>query len=156
MKSVPKFAMRVAVGLLALCTATAKADITVVSWGGTYTTSQQKAYGETWHQKTGKAIRWKSYNGGLGEIRAQVVAGNVLWDVVDVFPHEARIGCEEGLFERLPRDRFVLAPDGTPMDEDVMVPVPNDCVVPNIIWSWVTVYDETRFPGEKPVNRVSS
>ena len=31
-----------------------------------------------------------------------------------------------------------------------MVPVPNDCVVPNIIWSWVTVYDDARIPGEKP------
>ncbi len=85
----------------------------MVSWGGTYTVSQQNAYGEAWHQRTGKTIRWVDYNGGLGEIRAQVEAGNVLWDIFDVFPHDARRGCEEGLFERLSRDRFVPGPDGT-------------------------------------------
>lgn len=137
-------------GFLALGAGAAAADITVVSWGGAYTVSQQKAYGRSWEQKTGKKITWVDYNGGLAEIRAQVAAGTVLWDVVDVFAHEARIGCDEGLFERLPRERFTPAPDGTPMDQDVMVAVPNDCVVPNIIWSWVTVYDDTRFAGDKP------
>jgi putative spermidine/putrescine transport system substrate-binding protein len=121
-----------------------------VSWGGTYTESQQKAYGVAWEERTGSTIHWVDYNGGLGEIRAQVAAGKVTWDIVDVFAHEARLGCDEGLFARLPRDRFTPAPDGTPMDADVMVPVPNDCVVPNIIWSWMTVYDATRFPGAKP------
>ena len=28
----------------------------------------------------------ENYNGGLGEIRAQVESGNVTWDVVDVLP----------------------------------------------------------------------
>jgi putative spermidine/putrescine transport system substrate-binding protein len=149
-KEASKFAMYLAASFFSFSVATANADITVVSWGGTYTVSQKKAYGETWERKTGKRIRWVDYNGGLGEIRAQVKAGNVLWDVVDVFPHEARIGCEEGLFEKLPRDKFIPAPDGTPMDQDIVVPLPNDCVVPNIIWSWLILFDKNRFPGEKP------
>lgn len=150
MKEVSKFAAYAVASLLLFSVATVNADITVVSWGGAYTVSQQKAYGETWEKKTGKKIRWVDYNGGLGEIRAQVEAGNVLWDVVDVFPHEARIGCDERLFEKLPGDRFMAAPDGTPMDQDIIVPLPNDCVVPNIIWSWLVIFDENRFPGEKP------
>jgi len=36
------------------------ADLTVVSWGGAYTASQQKAYGEPWEQKTGKKIHWEN------------------------------------------------------------------------------------------------
>ena len=31
-------------------------DLTVTSWGGGYTASQQKAYGEPWEAKTGKSI----------------------------------------------------------------------------------------------------
>ena len=139
-----------AVGALAFGMAAAKADITVISWGGAYSMSQQKAYGDTWTKKTGGTIHWDSYNGGLGEIRAQVEAGNVQWDIVDVLPHEARVGCDEGLFEELPRDVFTPAADGTSMDDDIMVTVPNACVVPQIFWSYVPFYDETRFPGEKP------
>ncbi len=37
-----------AVGALAFGVTAAKADVTVVSWGGAYTMSQQKAYGDTW------------------------------------------------------------------------------------------------------------
>ena len=146
-----KLASRVGVGLLVFAVAgTAAADITVVSWGGTYLESQQRAYGETWEAKTGKRIRWVDYNGSLAEIRVQVESGDVLWDVVDVFAHEARIGCDQGLFEKLSRDVFVPAPDGRSMEQDLLVKRPNDCVVPNIIWSWLTFFDATRFPGEKP------
>ena len=58
------------------------ADITFVSWGGAYTASQQKAYIDTYPK--GDTITVENYNGGLGEIKAQVEAGNVTWDVVDV------------------------------------------------------------------------
>jgi putative spermidine/putrescine transport system substrate-binding protein len=150
MKKISHFAIWVVLGLFATGVTSVRADITVVSWGGDYTVSQQKAYGETWEAKTGKKIRWIDYNGGLGEIRAQVEAGDVQWDVVDVFPHDARVGCREGLFEELPREVFLPAPDGTRMDEDIVVPLANDCIVPNIIWSWLVFYDETRFPGRKP------
>ncbi|MEK9742950.1 MAG: hypothetical protein VW493_03600, partial [Gammaproteobacteria bacterium] len=84
----------------------AQADVTVVSWGGAYTMSQQKAYSDTYAPG---GINWVNYNGGLGEVRAQVESGNVTWDIVDVLPHEARVGCDEGLFEELPRDVFVKA-----------------------------------------------
>lgn len=150
MSKFPQTAILAAAGLLALGVVGARADITMVTWGGAYTVSQQKAYGESWEKKTGKKIHWVEYNGGLDEIRAQVDSGYVLWDVVDVFAHEARKGCADGLFAELPRDVFTPAPDGTPMDQEIVVPLPNNCVVPNIIWSWFIFYDETRFPGQKP------
>ena len=150
MKDLLKLTTIAAAGILALGVGSAMADITVTSWGGAYTASQQKAYGATWEAKTGKKVNWENYNGGLGEVRAQVEAGNATWDIVDVLPHEARVGCDEGLFEELPRDKFTPAADGTPMDEDIMVEVPNNCVVPQIFWSYVPFYDSTRFPGDKP------
>ena len=142
-----KLAALTAVGALAFSASAAMAEITVVSWGGAYTASQQKAYSDTW---TGGKVNWENYNGGLGEVRAQVEAGSVQWDIVDVLPHEGRVGCDEGLFEELPRDKFTKAPDGTSMDDDIMVEVPNDCVVPQIFWSYVPFYDSTRYPGDKP------
>ncbi len=141
----------VAVGVVgALGTSLAWADITVTSWGGAYTASQQRAYGKPFSAKTGIKINWENYNGGLGEIRAQVQSGNVTWDVVDVLPHEGIVGCDEGLFHELPFDEFVPAPDGTPMVEDMMVPPVSECVAPQIFWSYAAFYDTTKYPSNKP------
>lgn len=150
MWNVSRFATVVAAVVVSVAAISAKADITVVSWGGAYAVSQQRAFGESWERKTGKTIHWVDYNGDIAEVRAQVESGEILWDIIDVFAHEARLGCREGLFEKLPRDGFTAAPDGTPMDRDLVVALPNDCVAPNILWSWLTFYDETSFAGAKP------
>ena len=39
---------------------------------------------------------------------------------MDVLPDQGITGCDEGLFEELPFDKFVPAPDGTPMVEDML------------------------------------
>jgi putative spermidine/putrescine transport system substrate-binding protein len=137
-------------GLAAAFATVVSADITVTSWGGAYTNSQQKAYGEPFEKKTGIKVNWENYNGGLAEVRAQVESKNVTWDIVDVLPHEAIVGCDEGLFHELPIDEFVPAPDGTSMRNDMVVPLPNDCAVPQIFWSYAVFYDKTQFPGKKP------
>ena len=125
------------------------ADVTVVSWGGAYSASQQKAYGAPWEEKTGKKIHWENYNGGLGEVRTQVESGTVTWDIVDVLPHEARVGCDEGLFEEIPEQYFVKTKDGKSLDEDMMVPRPNKCVAPQIWWSYMVFYDEPAWAGKQ-------
>lgn len=124
-------------------------DLTVVTWGGVYAESQRKAYGTPWQEQTGKRINWINYNGGLAEIRAQVESGQVLWDVVDVFPGEARKGCDEGLFETLPATIFETT-DGGSIEKDLVVPRPNTCVAPNIIWSWVVFFSNKTFGAEGP------
>ncbi len=124
-----------------------QAEVSFTSWGGVYEDSQQKAYVDTYR---GDDIKFVEYAGGLDEIRRQVESGNVTWDIVDVLPHEARVGCDEGLFEELDRDMFAKAADGTSMDDDIMVPVPNDCVVPQTFWSYVAFYQEGRFKGIQP------
>ena len=125
----------------------AQAEVNVVSWGGAYTASQQKAFANTWDEGT---VNFINYNGGLGEVRTQVESGAVTWDLVDVLPSEARIGCDEGLFEELDRSVFTAAPDGTPMDDDIMVEIPNDCVAPQVFWSYVPFYEEGTFSGSQP------
>ena len=137
------------VTLLTLLTFTtmAHAEVNLVSWGGAYAQSQQKAYVDTYD---GGKINFLEYHGGLDEIRRQIDSGDVTWDIVDVQSHEARVGCDEGLFEELDRDMFEKAADGTAMDDDIMVRVPNDCVVPQIFWSHVVFYQEGSFVGTQP------
>jgi len=131
----------------AMLAGAAQAAVTLVSWGGGYSASQQKAYIDTY---SSGEVNMISYNGGLGEVRAQVESGNVQWDIVDVLPSQARTGCDEGLFEELDRSLFLPAPDGTPMDQDLLVDVPNDCVVPQIWWSYVPFHLGSTFSGEQP------
>ena len=124
-----------------------QAEVTFVSWGGGYSASQQKAYVDTYSSGDVNMI---SYNGGLGEVRAQVESGSVQWDIVDVLASDARIGCDEGLFEELDRSMFLPSPTGVAMDDDTMVPVPNDCVVPQIWWSYVPFHKADTFSGDQP------
>jgi len=86
-----------------LCATNLHAEVIFASWGGAYEASQQKAYVDTWQ---GGKVVFKTYGGGLEQVRDQVHSGNVVWDIVDVLPHEARLGCDEGLFEELDRGIF--------------------------------------------------
>jgi len=122
-------------GLIAMAFASsAYADITFVSWGGAYTMSQQKAYIDTWSKGSGVTV--ENYNGGLGEIKAQVEAGNVTWDVVDVLPDQAITGCDEGLFAKVDQSSFI---------NDLVTPPVSDCVVPQIFWAYTAFYAKALF-----------
>ena len=129
-------------GLMSLAfVSSAYADITFVSWGGAYTASQQKAYVDTWSKGSGVTV--ENYNGGLGEIKAQVEAGNVTWDVVDVLPDQAITGCDEGLFAKVDQSSFI---------NDLVVPPVSECIVPQIFWAYTAFYSKSAFPGKKPKN----
>lgn len=121
--------------------AMADSTITVVSWGGAYTKSQVEAYHKPWMAATGNTIISEDYNGGLAEIKSQVEAGNVTWDIVDVELSDAIRGCDEGLLEEIDPAILPPAPDGTPASEDFISLAIHDCAVANIVWSTVYAYD---------------
>lgn len=125
-------------------------DLTVVSWGGAYTKSQVEAYHKPWQEKTGKSITSVDYNGGLAEVKAQVEAGNVTWDVIDVELSDAVRGCDEGLLEEIDASILPDAPDGTPAADDFIDGAINDCAVANIVWSTVYSYDSSVIEGDGP------
>lgn len=144
----------VAAGALALGTmaaAPASADsLTVVSWGGAYTKSQVEAYHKPYTKKTGTDILSENYSGGLAEIKAQVEAGSVKWDVVDVELSDAIRGCDEGLLEQIDPSILPAAPDGTPAEKDFIGGAITDCAVASIVWSTIYAYDKTKFPNGGP------
>ena len=119
-------------------------EITVVSWGGAYTKSQVEAYHKPWIAKTGNSIVSEDYNGGLAEVKAQVEAGNVTWDLVDVELSDAVRGCDEGLLEPIDQSILPAAPDGTPAAEDFLPGTLHECAVANIVWSTIYAYDSSK------------
>ncbi len=130
--------------------ANAAESITVVSWGGAYTKSQVEAYHKPWMAATGNTVVSEDYNGGLAEVKAQVEAGNVKWDLVDVELSDAVRGCDEGLLETISIDDFPAGADGTAAKDDFLPGTFHDCAVANIVWSTIYAYDSTKVTGGTP------
>ena len=127
--------------------------VVVVSWGGAYTESQKLGYGDPAAKKLGIPIDWVDYSGGLSEIKAQIEAGAITWDVIDLYAMDTIIGCDEGLFVEFDFDKdFPPAPDGTPASQDMFTTMPSKCAVGNILYSWTYAYHDEKIGSKKPKN----
>ncbi len=125
--------------------------VVVVSWGGAYTESQKLGYGDPAAKKLGIPIDWVDYSGGLSEIKAQIAAGAITWDVIDLYAMDTIIGCDEGLFVEFDFDKdFPPAPDGTPASQDMFTTMPSKCAVGNILYSWTYAYHDEKIGSKKP------
>jgi putative spermidine/putrescine transport system substrate-binding protein len=130
--------------------ASAEGSITAVSWGGAYTKSQVEAYHKPFTEKTGITVNSVDYSGGIAEVKAQVEAGNVTWDIIDVELSDAVRGCDEGLFQPLNLDDLPAGADGTPAKEDFLEGTLHECAVATIVWSTIYAYDESTIGDKKP------
>lgn len=135
---------------LASPTVQAHGDLTVTSWGGAYTRSQMLAHVIPYEAETGQTLDMATYNGDLADVRAQVAAHNVTWDVVDMELGDAIRGCEEGLLEKIDHSALPPAPDGTPAAEDFLSGMLPECAVGQVVWSTVVAYDAARFDDNPP------
>ncbi|SEK75925.1 putative spermidine/putrescine transport system substrate-binding protein [Roseovarius nanhaiticus] len=130
-------------------------ELTVVSWGGAYSNSQQKAYHEPFTEKTGiKIINDDSSNEAVAKLRAMNEADNITWDVVDVVAADAIRLCDEGLAMEIDFNEM-LAPgdDGSTAEEDFGDLLVSDCYVPTIVYSTTFGY-RTDLVGDTPPDDV--
>jgi putative spermidine/putrescine transport system substrate-binding protein len=121
-------------------------EVTVMSWGGAYTTSQIEAYHKPFTAETGIKVNSVDADNPATPIKAQVEAGNVTVDVADVEYADAIRLCDEGLLEEIDPAILPAAPDGTPATEDFLPGALTDCAVTSIVFSTVFAYDTTKFP----------
>ena len=131
-------------------TAAGAQTLTLVSWGGSYARSVERAWVEPFMEETGITVRVEDYNGGLAQIRAQVETGNVFWDVVDMSTPDAVRGCDEGMLEFIRLEDLPPAPDGTPASEDFPPGSRSECAGGGIVSSTIVAFNNELFPGEKP------
>ena len=127
-------------------------DMTMVSWGGAYQTSQIRAYAEPYMAANpGVNIIWdESSNEAVAKLRAMNEAGNITWDLVDVVASDAIRLCDEGLALEIDADNDLApAPDGTPASEDFGDLMVSDCFIPQIVYSTTFGY-RTDLVGDTP------
>ena len=137
-----KLAAGIALGL-AGGSAYAQEAITVTSWGGAYTKSQEKAYFEPFAKSTNIKVLQDEWDGSVAKLKGMVDTKQVTWDVVDVEPGHALQGCDEGWLEKIDysklggKDKFV---EGAAMD----------CAVGTIVFGTIYAYNADKFPNGGP------
>jgi len=173
MKTFIKCSLATAVLATSVSTAQAKTEMVVVSWGGAYTKSQQKAYHEPYMKNNPdiKIINDDSSAEAASKMRAQAEAGKVTWDLVDVVPDDAVALCDEGLAIEIDADKLLApAPDGTPASKDFGDALVSPCFIPQIVYSTTIgyrtdkvgdspptsindVFDLKKYPGKRALNK---
>ena len=147
-------------------------QMTLVSWGGAYQASQQKAYVEPYlANNPGVSAVWdESSAEAVAKLRAMNEAGNVTWDVVDVVAADAIRLCDEGLaLEIDPETDLAAAPDGTSAADDFGDLMVSDCFIPQIVYSTTfgyrtdlvseaptsvcAVFDTEKYPGKRSLEK---
>ena len=146
--------------------------LTLVSWGGAYQASQQKAYTEPYSAETGINFTWdESSSEAVNKLRAQAESGDISWDLVDVVAADAIRLCDEGLARLIDADNELAAgDDGTSASEDFGDLLVSECFIPQIVYSttwgfrndvkeWAgatpnsicDVFDLKKFPGKRAI-----
>ncbi|MEP5151773.1 extracellular solute-binding protein [Planktotalea sp.] len=163
----------VAVGGAAFADGHMASDMTLVSWGGAYQASQQKAYVEPYAAaNAGVTAVWdESSAEAVAKLRAMNEAGNITWDLVDVVAADAIRLCDEGLAMEINADEdLAAAPDGTPASEDFGDLLVSDCFIPQIVYSTTfgyrtdlvgdtaptdvcAVFDTEAYPGKRSLEK---
>ncbi|SMX33875.1 extracellular solute-binding protein [Octadecabacter ascidiaceicola] len=153
-------------------------EMTIVSWGGAYSASQNNAYHMPYSEMTGvNIINDESSAEAVAKLRAMNEAGNVTWDVVDVVASDAIRLCDEGLALEIDFDEQ-LAPgdDGSTASDDFGDLLVSDCFIPQIVYSTTfgyrtdlvgdtaptdicAVFDTETYPGmrsleKRPINNM--
>jgi putative spermidine/putrescine transport system substrate-binding protein len=139
-------AILLSAAVLSSCATKQAADggtVTVVSWGGAYAETQQKAFFRPYATASGNEIVEKVYDGGLDRVKAMIQAQNITWDVIDVDAATALSGCDQGLLEKLDMTRI-----GDPakfLPGSVM-----DCAVGTVAYSTVIAFDADKITANQP------
>ena len=147
--------------LAATLPAAAQTTITFASFGGAYQAAQRKALLDPIEKMLNITIKEDTLT-GIADIRAQVRANAVKWDVADLGAASCARGSAEGLFE--PLDYKVISTDGIDkaMWHNDWIGVIYYSTV--IAWNtqkygmngpqtWVDFWDTKKFPGTRSLSR---
>lgn len=172
MNKIFKQTLLAAVTTTVVVAAQAETTMVIVSWGGAYTKSQQRAYHQPYMDANPGIIivNDDSSSEGASKLRAMSEAGNVTWDLLDVEAPNAITLCDEGLVEEINFDKDLApAPDGTLASVDFGKSLISDCFIPQIAYSttlgyrsdiyevgptkMADLFDLKKFPGKRALEK---
>ena len=124
--------------------------LTVASWGGAYSESQQRAYFTPFQNETGIVIELVKHNGAFEALTGADETSPPKWDLVDLGPEILETACRNGKLEKVDASALASASDGTPAKEDFLPGMLHECGVPSVAWSSAIVYDKRAFKKSAP------
>lgn len=150
--------------ILAIATtapAWAEDSVAVASWGGVYQDALRKAFYDPTAKELGIKINDFTEQEGIADVRTQVKAGAIQWDIVELYGGQCQQAANEGLLE--PLDYNVIKADGVP--KNLVQPnwIGLDAYSSVLAWnkntykdnppkSWADFFDTKKFPGTRALS----
>jgi putative spermidine/putrescine transport system substrate-binding protein len=123
-------------------TAVAQDSVTVSSWGGAYQEAESKAVFAPTAKELNITIKEDTLT-GLPDVRVQVEAGAVNWDIAELSSFECVTGAKSNLFEKL--DYSVIDKDG--IDPKIAT---DHWIAGAIYYSTVLAWNKSKFKDNPP------
>lgn len=114
-------------------------DLVIAGWGGVYQEVQREAYFQPFANDKGIKFIEATYLGGLAQVKTMADTGDVTWDLVIVEGADLKVGCEEGLFEKLDWNKI-------PLKDKLLPAAIQDCGVGNVVIGIGLAYNTEALP----------
>jgi putative spermidine/putrescine transport system substrate-binding protein len=125
--------------------------LTTVTWAGPYGRAQASALFLPYEQKTGVDVHIAQYDGELAELRKQVAAKKIGWDVIDMELPDAITACREGLLEHMDVANLPAGANGESATSDFVQNAIGPCWVGSVVYSQIIAYAPGRFCSAKAI-----
>jgi putative spermidine/putrescine transport system substrate-binding protein len=130
--------------------ALAEDTLSIATWGGAYSQSQEIAYFEPFAKQTGTSISTEIYDGSLAKIKEMIGGDQPAVDVVDVSAATLGSLCNDGLLEPIEASSLGAAPSGESAEQDFYSGGLSSCGVASVAWSTAIAFDRQAFKKAQP------
>lgn len=124
--------------------------LTIASWGGAYSKSQEIAFIRPFQKETGIAIKLISHKGAFDKLKRGGDAGQPEWDVVDLGSGTLDAACRAGLLERIRLDDIAAAGGELPARSDFLPGALHECGIASVAWSAAVVFNRNAYKKAAP------
>jgi len=124
--------------------------LTVGSWGGAYSKSQEIAFTKPFSDKTGIEVNLVRYEDILRKLKRSNVSSPPAWDVLDLDARTAEQACSEGLLEKINLEDISAAGGDTASPDDFLDGALQECGIAAVAWSSIIVFDKRVFKKAQP------
>ena len=125
-------------------------ELTVASWGGAYSQSQDFAFFRPFQRETGIKINLVTHRGKLDALKRTAASQSPGWDVVDLGFAAVERACRDGLLEAIDASELVSANGSAGAGDDFLPGALHECGVASVAWSSLIVFDRRAFKKRTP------
>jgi len=147
-----RFALTAALAACLSASAGARAEdsLSIATWGGAYSQSQEIAFFEPYAKETGTSISTEIYDGTLANLKEMIGGDAPTVDVVDVSAGTLGTLCNDGLLELIAPSSLGAAPSGESAEQDFYAGGLSSCGVASMAWATAIAFDRQAFPKGPP------